>query len=138
MLKRLIILSLASAALSLTSHGETVTVTVENINAKAGKVFVALHTSDTFLSDELIDGRIIEVNGDSVSFTMSDVTPGTYALAAFHDVDDDGELDAGTFGIPKEPYGFSNNAKPRFGPPKFKAASFVVAADGAEQTIRLR
>ena len=32
-------------------------------------------------------------------------------------------------GIPKEPYGFSNNVMGRMGPPDFEDASFEVSAD---------
>jgi len=30
-------------------------------------------------------------------------------------------------GIPKEAYGFSNNIKPKFGPPKFKDCKFTLS-----------
>ena len=37
-----------------------------------------------------------------------------------------GKLDTNFLGIPKEPYGFSNEKKGRFGPPKFKEVSFTL------------
>ena len=34
------------------------------------------------------------------------------------------KLDTNLFGIPKEPYGFSNNARSKWGPPKYEIAKF--------------
>lgn len=63
---------------------------------------------------------------------------GNYAIKAYHDVNDNGVLDRGRLGIPKEPYGFSNDARGRFGPPRFEEARFRLGLDGDELTIRLR
>ena len=37
-----------------------------------------------------------------------------YAIAVFHDINDNGILDKNALGIPLEPYGFSRNARARF------------------------
>ena len=52
-----------------------------------------------------------------------DIPPGTYAIKLHIDENENGELDTNFLGIPKEQYGFSNNAK-AFGIPKFESASF--------------
>lgn len=49
---------------------------------------------------------------------------GPLAVMAYHDVNANGRIDFGRFGVPQEPYGFSNNARAVFGPPDFAAASF--------------
>lgn len=41
------------------------------------------------------------------------------AITAFHDANENGELDKNAIGIPTEKYGFSNNPAPGFGPPSF-------------------
>ena len=38
-------------------------------------------------------------------------------------------MDRNLFGVPKEQFGFSNNAKGNFGPPSFEDASFTVSND---------
>ena len=53
------------------------------------------------------------------------IPPGTYAIGVYIDENDNDKLDTNLLGIPKEQYGFSNNAK-AFGIPKFEAASFVI------------
>jgi uncharacterized protein (DUF2141 family) len=67
-----------------------------------------------------------------------DLPPGAYAVMAYHDRNANGRLDTLPIGMPIEPYGFSNNARGSFGPPAWKAASFVLDASGAVQAIDLR
>jgi len=52
------------------------------------------------------------------------IASGTYAVSVFHDENSNGKLDTNFMGIPREGVGASNNAKGRFGPPKFAAAAF--------------
>ena len=42
------------------------------------------------------------------------------AIRLFQDLDGDGELDKNAFGMPTEPFGFSNDPVIRFGPPSTK------------------
>ncbi len=54
---------------------------------------------------------------------LTNITPGTYAIAAFHDENGNGKLD--TFlGIPREGFGFSRNPPLRPRAPKFSECSF--------------
>lgn len=63
-----------------------------------------------------------------VSFT--NLAPGEYAIMAFHDSDDDGKLTCnGMFGLPSEPYAFSNNPSTWFGPPAHRKCVFEVKED---------
>ncbi|MDZ7848305.1 MAG: DUF2141 domain-containing protein [Owenweeksia sp.] len=41
---------------------------------------------------------------------------GNYTIKAYHDLNNNEELDRNTLGIPQEPYGFSNNARGTFRP----------------------
>jgi uncharacterized protein (DUF2141 family) len=59
-------------------------------------------------------------------------------VAAFHDADGNGELTLWPIGLPKEAYGFSRDARGRFGPPAFDAAAFDLPASGATQGLALR
>ena len=63
---------------------------------------------------------------------------GAYAVAVIHDENGNNRLDT-ALGIPREGYGFSNDAAVRFGPPKFAAARFdLTATDANRQQIRMR
>lgn len=68
------------------------------------------------------------------SVRILDLPPGRYALAVYVDRNGNGKLDRGMFGIPSEPYGFSNGGG-AFGPPEFAEAQVELGA--ADMTIRI-
>ena len=72
-----------------------------------------------------------------VACEFKDLPPGTYVISAFEDSNGNSKLDKNGFGIPQEKYGFSNNARGRFGPPKYLDCKFEVA-DASELEIKLR
>lgn len=76
--------------------------------------------------------------GATTTVTISGLAPGRYAVAAFHDMDGNGRLSTWPIGLPKEAYGFSRDARGRFGPAAFADAAFDLPAAGARQTIALR
>ena len=51
---------------------------------------------------------------------------------------DNSILDTNWMGIPKEPYGFSNDAMGTFGPPSFQQASFKVGVGTNAVRIRMK
>ena len=61
---------------------------------------------------------------------------GEYAVKSFHDENDNKKLDKSFIGIPKEKYGFSNNARGKFGPPDYKDAKFIF--DSTTVSIELK
>jgi uncharacterized protein (DUF2141 family) len=77
----------------------------------------------------------VEVTGDVVEITFAPLKPGTYAIKAFHDLNGDGKMNANPFGIPTEPFAFSNDAHGLMGPPEWEAAAFAVKAGANRQTI---
>ncbi len=64
--------------------------------------------------------------------------PGTYAVAIYHDENANRKWDRNWIGIPKEGYGFSNDARGRLGPPAHEAAAFAVDGDEATVDVRVR
>ena len=58
-----------------------------------------------------------------LQYTFNAVPAGTYAVAAFHDANDNGKLDT-MMGIPKEGFAFSRNPKMLARAPHFIEASF--------------
>jgi uncharacterized protein (DUF2141 family) len=82
--------------------------------------------------------RTIPARDGANAVTLTGLAPGRYAVAAFHDADGNGELTLWPIGLPREDYGFSRNARGRFGPPAFDAAAFDLPAEGARQAITLR
>lgn len=111
------------------------TVQVNNIK-DGGEMHLAIYDdADVFekdrgdkggAADGIIDGVIGNVQSGTVTYRF-DLPDGTYAIGIFVDANDNNKMDKNFLGIPKEQYGFSNNAKARFGPPSFDDASFTLA-----------
>ena len=66
-----------------------------------------------------------------------DLPAGIYGMKAVHDVNGNGKMDTNPFGMPTEPFAFSNNAVGNMGPAKWDRARFEVSGATA-QTIRIR
>ncbi|HSP26504.1 MAG TPA: DUF2141 domain-containing protein [Saliniramus sp.] len=113
----------------------TVTVQVNDIESGEGQIYVGL--CDRGFEEALcIDGKFQAARPGTMTFTFENVPPGTYAIAAYHDVNGNGRMDTGTFSLPKEPYGFSNDVG-RIAPPNFLAATIPVSSPGATITVRM-
>ena len=80
---------------------------------------------------------VIKIRDKQARCDFEDIPRGTYALAVVHDENMNGKLDTNLLGMPKEGYGFSNDAKALFGAPSFSAASFPYDGQNLELTISL-
>jgi uncharacterized protein (DUF2141 family) len=63
---------------------------------------------------------------------------GAYAVAAYHDVDGDRELDRQWNMLPAEPFALSNNRKLKLRMPKFEEAAFKAGEDMTTIRLELR
>lgn len=129
-------LALAIAA-SPAASAETLNIDVTNIKSATGKVFVALFDANGFSANKSLQGTVAEVSGDTVRVSFEGVAPGTYGIKLYHDVNGNGKLDRSLIGMPSEPYGFSNDAPARMGPPRWADAAFEHTGSEAVQTITL-
>lgn len=80
---------------------------------------------------------MIKVRDTKARCDFLDIPPGTYALAVIHDENMDGKLRTNWLGIPKEGYGFSNDAEASMSAPSFEAASFTYDGQYLDLTIKL-
>ncbi|ATQ45131.1 DUF2141 domain-containing protein [Caulobacter mirabilis] len=79
----------------------------------------------------------VPVTGDSASLIVPGLAPGRYAVKAFHDVDGDGKMATNPFGIPTEPFAFSNDARGAFGPADWADAAFEVGPGETAHAITI-
>lgn len=105
----------------------TLTVELTGLTSDEGSVVYAMWNGpDYWLKDNAVrEGSVVIENGAS-RLEFTDLPYGEYAISVFHDKNANNKLDTGFMGIPKEPLGTSNDAKVRFGPPKYKDARFVL------------
>lgn len=120
----------AQAGAANAAEPASLTVTFKGVKAKTGAILFTVVSSEA-----AYDGKapaaaqdMLPVTGDTVSKTFSGLAPGRYAIKAFHDVDGDGKMGTNPFGMPTEPFAFSNNAVGAMGPAKWEAAAFEVQA----------
>lgn len=73
-----------------------------------------------------ISGFIQTIENKKCIIVIENLKPGNYTFKYFHDENNNQILDVNAIGIPKEGFGFSNNAKVTFGPPSLKKTIFAV------------
>lgn len=133
-----------AAGAETTAVSGSVAVRIDGVRGRGGVLCVNLYRgpdgfpsdSDKALRKHNIVLHLLPVRAETepITTTFSDLPPGEYAVCAFHDANSNGELDTNVLGMPREDWGVSNNAHPRFRAPRFGEARFVVEA-GAEKTV---
>jgi uncharacterized protein (DUF2141 family) len=106
-----------------------------------GSIYISVYDSDdTWLGEETVLRREVVIADARVEGLVTaelHLPPGEYALSIFYDSNNNGELDTNFIGIPKEPVALSNNARPKFGPPKYKDAVFTLGLEAVTQRISM-
>jgi len=117
--------------------GQMLRVVVKNVKSSSGSIRLALYSNEKdFMKKEFSIAQEQASEGETVVL-MPGVPLGTYAIGVIHDTNDNKELDTNLIGVPKEGFGFSNDAMGLFGPPGFEKASFEFDGN-KEVSINLR
>jgi len=121
-----ILFSLEAVASAAACNSGQMNIKINMIKAVKGQILVAVHvSSETYLKkkqEPFLSTSVAVSSTGTQQLHLCDVPEGDYAIAVFHDENSNGELDTGFLGIPKEPYGFSNNPK-SLRPPSFEEAT---------------
>ena len=119
----------------------TLTVVISDVRSDIGVLNIGIYDNkNDWLGSSTVQKRSLTVrehNVGGVVTTSFEVEPGEYAISVHHDDNDNGKMDTNFIGIPKEPTGLSNGAVPKFGPPKYKDAAFLVTNEDLEMPIKL-
>lgn len=112
-------------------NDRSLTVQVTGVESEGGTLRLAVYASEESFMDEtqiayFAEASVTDKGPQKITLQLPD---GVYALAIYHDLNDDRELNTNLLGIPRESYGFSNNVMGTFGPPSFREASFSVSDD---------
>jgi len=141
----LLLTVLASAWLTIGSSAKPATGTMDvclrNLKSKAGSVYVAVYKDEAqFLKEEkFFAGKIQKVESltDCV-VPFAELPFGEYAIAVFHDLNNNQKLDRNLFGIPTEPYAFSNNPSVKWRSPTFAETKVKLQAPKEKIIIELK
>ena len=131
---------LLTAAPALAQSDDNRIVLTFETGARSGTVMVALFDSASAFdggSGRPVASTAVSASGREVVAVFENLPAGDYGVKAFHDVNGDGQMNANPFGMPIEPFAFSNNAVGNMGPARWSAARFAVSGETA-QTISIR
>ena len=138
-MKLLITIILLSFQSLIFSQNGNVTVKISGVENNKGLVNVGLYNEGSSFPDydkTFMNKEVKAVKGE-IEFTFKNVPEGAYAVAVWHDENENKKIDKNFIGVPKEKYGFSLNKFGTFGPPDFEDVSFILKK-GENKTLEIR
>lgn len=122
---KVLLLFLCSLMLFSFQQTGSLKIEIKNLNNSKGQVVLDLQDENK----NPIKAVIQEIKDNRCIIILNDLRPGKYAFRYFHDENSNKELDTSWIGMPKEGFGFSNNAMGKFGPPKHEITIFQITSD---------
>jgi len=114
----------------------TLTIHISGMASDNGVIRMALYNSaKSFPGKHPYRGYVLPVRQHKAVVIVENLPFGEYAVAVFHDENNNEELDRNFLGVPTERYGFSNNARGVIGPPSFEQSKNTL--NSASHTITL-
>ena len=135
---RVVLCVLGSSFITAAMADGNIRAAITNIKEEMGVVRVSLfprNRAQDFPDGKAPEERELRARRDGVSVTFEGVASGDYAVAAFHDKNNNGRIDKTALGIPKEPYG--NSGKYSMRKPSFERSQFAVGSEDVELNIEL-
>jgi len=119
--------------------GADIHIEVQNIKSTAGKVSIGLYNKpENFpIISKVYKGVHLDISSHTLFYTFKKIPDGIYAVSVFHDENSNSKLDKNFLGIPKEGYGFSNNAKAILSAPSFNDAKFKISTQTVNLNIKI-
>ena len=122
-----------------TQKKHPLTLVIDNLESASAPVEVSIYAPDNKFPK--VDGQLKKYrftpSGNTLTATITDLDYGQYAIATYQDLDADGKIGTNMIGIPTDPYGFSNNYKPKIKAPSFKDCAFIYDEQSASVSIAM-
>ena len=122
---KVLLLFLCSLILLSFQKPASLRIEINNLNNSKGQIVLDLQDENK----NSIKAVFQEIKDNHCIITIKDLSPGKYTFRYFHDRNRNKELDTNWIGMPKEGFGFSNNAKGKFGPPKHEKTIFYFTSE---------
>jgi len=107
-------------------------------SATAPVIFSVYEDADTYLDpDAQLKTYRFVPKATTLKIKLIDLPFGTYAIAFYQDMNDNGKIDKNVLGIPKEPYAFSNDIRPKLKAPSFDECKFVYSKKEHSITVKM-
>ena len=107
------------------SQKNSIKVTFKNVQKNKGKVKAGLYNE----KDEQLKGLVQIADNHQVMIVFDNLSEGKYVVKAYQDLNGNEKMDFNFLGIPAEPYGLSNNIRPKFSKPKVADMIFDVKGE---------
>jgi len=106
------------------------TIDVKNLRNNNGSIRIAIwDQARGFPKDYTTAIDQVSIAANETTYTFKNLKAANYALAIFHDANNDENLNTNRIGIPSEGFGFSNNPRILFGPPNYRKCNFKLNAN---------
>jgi uncharacterized protein (DUF2141 family) len=117
-----------------------IVVTITGLKSNVGGVYVGLYaTPSKFLNGTQVDAmKKVRASTAPVTVVFDNLPPGTYAVGAYHDENNNDHLDTSFIGLPAEGYALSNGIRAVTSKPTFQQAAFTVGNAGAAVSLPIR
>ena len=136
---RMLAAPLLAAAVMVQGSGTlTLTVRVDQFPNGKGSAGIAVWKGPRGFPEGIehaVATTYVRVENGTATARFEQLAPGPYAVTVFHDQNDNRRFDKNWVGVPREPWGVSNNARPRLRAPTFEEARIELAA--GEQLVRI-
>jgi uncharacterized protein (DUF2141 family) len=108
------------------ARAATLFVKIENVSPKGGDIRIAIYNRASYSGHDqnAVADKVVRAVFPETAMRFDDLSPGIYAIKLFQDVNRNGRFDMSWIGIPEEPFGFSNDARPILDQPSFGATKF--------------
>jgi uncharacterized protein (DUF2141 family) len=140
-----ILLSLAAtltdgAASPAAAADASLTIRVQNVLPAGGVLRMGLYDAARYPDDHsrpIASADMPAIGGETV-IALRGIPPGVYAIQTFQDVNANDQMDTSWLGLPLEPFGFSQDAKPFLSKPSFDEVKFTLVAGDNALVIHLQ
>jgi uncharacterized protein (DUF2141 family) len=106
---------------------DSLTIIIKNIRKNKGYIRAGIYKKEGYGQLSLkhcMLSNAAEAKDSSITIKLANIPEGNYAVSVWHDKNANGKCGKYFIGWPSEDYGFSNNARGRYGPPSFKKSGF--------------
>lgn len=116
-----------TSAMTDTANKKPLVLVIDNLESPSAPVEISIYSPrDKFpTADGQMKKYRFHPSGKQLTVELTDLDYGQYAVATYQDLDADGQIGKNMIGIPTDPYGFSNNYKPKIKAPAFKDCEFA-------------
>lgn len=117
-----------------------ITLSVSNITSAEGMIWIGIYDAqENFLIKEkaIIKGYRVNHPG-KMDIVLTNLPNGTYAIAVFHDINNNGHLDQNLLGVPTEPFAFTKKPPSKFRLPTFHEVSHILHPETGTINVTLK